>query len=275
MTPISNLGTAATALLLKSSFAASTASSSASTATQSGGTSTTQATTTAPSSATPSAEDIAAAKAAAANSGSYSFSVVAQNALTTLNANIKTLGITLSDSTTGAQSQQIFGSLDRRSMYAVASNEGGQFTTLEQQMASYYMNYQLTVVQGNVSAAGSDSAAMADFNNSIKFLQNVSPEEKASVGWAMDMAAAKTSYNDFAADAGEPAQTSDGTNPLVKMLMAAMKAAQSDASKDMTVGQTDTLSGILSQPWAQGFESEIQQAYAVTVRQGSSLNTQA
>jgi hypothetical protein len=88
--------------------------------------------------------------------------------------------------------------------------------------------------QGNVGAMSNESDQMNAFGNYITFLKNVSPEEKQSPQWAMDMASAQTSYNDFASDLGKPTQSDNGsTNPLVAVLMAAMKAAQHNPSGGM------------------------------------------
>ena len=163
--------------------------------------------------------------------------------------------------------------MDRRSLYAVASNEGGQFSKLEQQTASSMMTTQLTTF--NSSSPESDSERLAGIGNYINFLQNVSPEEKASPLWAVDMASGKTAYNDYASDLGQPQQTAAGTNSLVEVLMAAMKSAKSDPSKDMTVGQENTLDGIKSQPWAQGYESQIDTAYQAVLLQTKGLNNLA
>jgi hypothetical protein len=57
--------------------------------------------------------------------------------------------------------------------------------------------------------------------------------------------------------------------------MAAMKAGQSDPSTTKISAAPNDLQGILSQPWAKGFESQIQSAYAATVSQGSSINISA
>jgi len=204
----------------------------------------------------------------------YGFSTVAQNARTTLNAGIQKLGKTPDIYTNQAQWTQIFGGMDRRSLYAVSSNEGGQFSTTEQQLASGMMDAQLSKSMGNAST-GSSTEDEAAFERGIAFLQNASPEEKQSVAWAMNMASAKTSYNNFAADLGQPAQDATYTSPLVKVLMAAMKAAQYDPSKDRSFGQQNTLAEIKNQPWAQGFESQIDQAYAATAPPGNLLNMQA
>jgi hypothetical protein len=218
---------------------------------------------------------IAAAQAAAANSASYSFSTVAQNARTVLDAGEQQYGKQPNMYTTGSQWQQIFGGMDRRSLYAVASNQGGQFSTQEQQTASFFMNKQLSDVVGNVGSMPNENDQMNAFGNYISFLNNVSPEEKQSPEWAMGMASGKTSYNDLASDLGQPQQTYDGTNPLITVLMSAMKAAQYDPSKDITTAGGDSLSSILSNPWAKGFEPQIQAAYAAAIPNGSSVNVQA
>jgi hypothetical protein len=220
-----------------------------------------------------SADAIAAAIAASANSSSYTFAQVAQNARTTLDSNLKAFGKTPDDSTTGAQWNQIFGTMDRRSLFAISSNQGGQFSSQEQGMASFTMSQQISNAQGNAST-GSNADDAAAFGRSIAFLQNVGPEEKQSPGWAMNMASAKTAYNAEASDAGLPPD-STYTDPLVKVLMAALKAAQSDPSKDRTVGQQSTLADIKGQPWAQGFGDQIDAAYAASRPQGVLVNVQA
>jgi hypothetical protein len=226
-------------------------------------------------SATTSAADAAAAAiAASANSSSYTFAQVARNARTTLDANLKTFGKTPDDSTTGAQWNQILGSMDRRSLYAVASNQGGQFSSQEQDAASFTMFQQVSNAQGN-AATGSSSGDAAAFQRTIAFLQNVSPEEKQSPGWAMGMASAKTAYNAEASDAGLPPDNDSYSDPLLKVIMAAMKSAQSDPSKDRTTGQANTIADIKNQPWAQGFGDQIDAAYAASRPQGGLLDVQA
>jgi hypothetical protein len=130
---------------------------------------------------------------------------VGQNARTVLTAGEQQLGMqTPDDHTTGAQWQQIFGGMDRRSMYAVANNQGGQFSVPEQQAAQTLMNQQVSDLVGDVGAMTNKTDQMNAFGSLIQFLNNVSPEEKASSGWALGMASAKTSYNDEAANRSRP-----------------------------------------------------------------------
>ncbi len=205
-------------------------------------------------STSPDTPAVAAAKAAAANSASYSFATVAQNARTVLDAGER---------------------LDRRSLYAVASNEGGLFNATEQSFAQNKMAMQESNALGlSGSMSGSETQSMNAFGNAITFMENVSPEEKQSVGWATEIANLKTSYNDFASDLHKPTQTADAdyVNPLVKVLMTALKAAQSNPSKDMTVGQENTIDQIKGQSWAQGFQSQIDQAYSALLKRNTSLS---
>jgi hypothetical protein len=140
-------------------------------------------------------------------------------------------------------------------------------------MAGYYMSAQ--IANSGTSASGSSPQDWMDSSQKrIDFLKQASPEEKQSTQWAMEMASAVTAYNDHAGDAGEPSQPDDGMNPLVKVMIAAMKAGQADPSKDMTISQTKTLTDILNQPWAKGWESTIQDAYSASVPQGSLVDLQ-
>jgi hypothetical protein len=227
-----------------------------------------------PARTTPDSDAIAAAKAAAANSGSYSFSAVAQSARTVLDSSEQQLGHAPDMHTNGKQWDQIFGDMDRRSLYAVASNQGNQFTVAEQQVAQNKMDAQFTAAMGNAST-GSEADDMQAFGRGIAFLQSASTEEKQSVRWAAGMASAKTSYNDFASDLGQPPDNDTYSDPLLKVIMAAMKSAQSDPSKDRTIGQSDTLAEIKSQPWAQGFGDQIDAAYAASRPQGGLVDVQA
>jgi len=222
-------------------------------------------------SGTPSATDIVSAKAAAANSATYSFASVTQNARTVLDAGERAYGKQPDMYTTATQWDQTFGGMDRRSLYAVASNSGGQFSVQEQGYAKEVMFDQVSAAMraGSANPPYADTTSMG---NAIAFLNNVSPEEKQSPLWALTMAGAKTGYNVLASEEGKPQVADDGTNPLVKVLMAAMKAAQYDPSKDRTTAGGDSLASILSNPWAKGFEDQIQAAYAAAVPQGSVVN---
>lgn len=223
-------------------------------------------------STTPSAADISAAEAAGANSGSYSFSTVAQNALTVVNAGIAKVGSQPSIYTTGAQWNQIFGNLDRRSLYAISTNEGGKFTTLEQQVANSTLQNQVSQALG---PPGQNGYTSENFQNVVKFLQNVSPEEQQSIGWATNIANAQVSYSETATTEGKTPTKLTSTNPLVQVLIAAETAAQGNSSTDRTIGSLNSIADIKSQPWAKGFESQIDSAYASYYKSGSSLNITA
>ena len=96
-----------------------------------------------------------------------------------IDAGYKTLGKTGDIHTTFKEWQTVFGNMDRRSLYAVASNEGGQFTAEEQGAANSFMIDQEEKVMGLQPGMSLQNPAAAD-RALIGFLDNVSPEEKSS-----------------------------------------------------------------------------------------------
>lgn len=90
--------------------------------------------------------------AAAAKSGNFDFATVGKNARTVLDAGIADYGQTPGTQTTEQQWIKIFNGMDRRSLYSVASNQGGQFTAQEQSVAKSLMDNQLTNA-GDVDSA--------------------------------------------------------------------------------------------------------------------------
>jgi hypothetical protein len=91
-----------------------------------------------------------------------------------------------------ADTNSLLGDLDRRSLYAVSSNEGGLFTKAEQEAASSTMNRQLGLAMGLYSgsiALGKDFVDpyrgddLQRFKVGLKFLNEVSSEEKHSATW--------------------------------------------------------------------------------------------
>jgi|GEM_PF-942991 len=87
----------------------------------------------------------------------------------------------------------LLGDLDRRSLYAVSSNQGGQFTKAEQDAASSMMKQQLSLAMGVYSGPASKESQYvspfgagnltAQVNAGISFMNNVSNEEKHTQAW--------------------------------------------------------------------------------------------
>lgn len=227
-------------------------------------------TSTTSSTATNSAKTLTEAIAAAANSASYDFATVGKNARTVLNAGITAYGQPPSSQTTSAQWIKMFGGMDRRSLFAVSSNQGGQFSSQEQQAAKNLMATQLANV-GNVSSSASTPDQIADYSAKASFLNNVSPEEKNTASWAYSMADAQTSARMADINSRMP-QPSGGPSPLLNVLMGAMYNTRTQSSTPVSFGTVNSLSDITSQPWASSYASQIESAFAASYQPGGSFS---
>jgi hypothetical protein len=125
----------------------------------------------------------------------------------------------------------LFGDLDRRSLYAVASNAGGLFSKDEQDVAKSIMTQQQGLAMGLYSGPTSLAGNFADpfvgdyaarMKAGIAFLDNVSPEEKGSFDWAKQRASVQFSYETEMRRRGEEPEKLDSGSALVKMIKAAM-----------------------------------------------------
>jgi hypothetical protein len=215
-----------------------------------------------------SSKTVADAIAAAASSASYDFATVAQNARTVLDAGVAAFGQTPNSQTTQPQWIKIFGGMDRRSLYAVASNQGGQFSPQEQKVAKTLMDNQLANA-GNVSASDSTSQQIAGYTKQVDFLNTASPEEQNSASWAYSMADAQTAARMADIDSKMP-QVSGGNAPLLNVLMGAMYNARASGAVDF--GTVNNLTDITSQPWAKDYAGQIEAAFAATNQPGGSYS---
>jgi len=167
----------------------------------------------------------------------------------------------------GKDSNTLMGNLDRRSLYAVSSNQGDLFTKDEQQTAQIIMGRQeslaLGLYSGPTSKAGAYVAqfnSMSDnFKNGINFLDNVSPEEKSSVGWAAERASAQIVYENLAETEGKTPENLDSENPLAKLITTAMKTGQHNPKRGWTTGFLTTADDLKRQTWFKGFETQLDQ----------------
>ena len=221
-------------------------------------------------SSTATSKSVADAIAAAANSASYDFATVAQNARTVLNAGIAAYGQTPGSQTTDQQWVKIFGGMDRRSLYAVASNQGGQFSPQEQTAAKTLMDDQLANAGNNVSSSDSTSQQIAGYTAQVNLLNSASPEEKQSASWAYSMADAQTAAR--MADIDSKMPQSSTSSPLLSTLMGAMYNVRSQVSGSVSFGTVNSLSDITSQPWAKSYASQIESAFAASYQPGGSYS---
>ena len=150
--------------------------------------------------------------------GKKDFATVAKDARAALDAGYKTSGKTGDNSTTAADWQNLLGGLDRRSLYAIASNEGGHFSEAEQMGAGTVMGQQLMAATGlnNPAAAANPTAAMTLAG--IRFLDSVSDEEKSSMAWAEKRAGMQFTYESFSRQEGTEPETVESDSPLVKLI---------------------------------------------------------
>ncbi|HEY4161667.1 MAG TPA: hypothetical protein VGM59_01310 [Dongiaceae bacterium] len=166
----------------------------------------------------------------------------------------------------------LMGNLDRRALYAVSSNQGGQFTQQEQGIAQSIMSQQQGLAMGLYSGPTRLAGNFADpyggdnparFAAAVHWLDGVSNDEKSSVAWAMSRASAQTAY-DWTTDDSQPKQDLDSENPLVKLIRTAMETMKQGAARDHTNGNVNTADDLKKQPWFQGFDDQLDDAIAQT-----------
>jgi hypothetical protein len=103
----------------------------------------------------------------------------------------------------GKDSYSAFGDLDRRALFAIKSNIGGQFSQEEQDFAQSIMVQQEGLAMGLYTGPASKNGDFADrfmgndaarFKSYGAFLDSVSPEEKASGDWILARNGADKAY---------------------------------------------------------------------------------
>ena len=178
------------------------------------------------------------AKAASkAVTGSTDFATVARDARAALDAGYAETGKTSWIHATGDERTKMFGGLDRRSLYAVKSNAGGHFSEDEQKLAAMEMTARTDAATGQDHMGGvTDNGTIRDmFKRTVSFLDGASDEEKGSFDWARQRARAQWSYENVTKGMGEVPETMDSTNPIAKMIKAALDSLTTlgDPSKQL------------------------------------------
>jgi hypothetical protein len=167
----------------------------------------------------------------------------------------------------GEDLYKLLGSLDRRSLYAVRSNEGGQFTKDEQDLAQILMSQQQGLAMGLYAGPTSKlasyvspfSSASEGFKNGVRFLDSVSSEEKSSTKWAIERASAQIAYESAAENEHIAPEKLDSEDPIVQLITAAMKAMKHHPNSAWTTGPLTTADDLKRQPWFKGYESKLDQ----------------
>jgi hypothetical protein len=129
---------------------------------------------------------------------------------------------------TQADVDAAFAGLDRRSLFAIASNSEGLFSDVEQKFAQSAMSQQQAAAMGLNNATGFMSDPSAGFLSGIGFLDSVSPEEKASDNWRVNRASLQASYtSNFRDDhPGDVAKNVDSGDPVVNLMAKAIQNAK-------------------------------------------------
>lgn len=211
----------------------------------------------------------------AAGAGKLSFDEVARRARASMDAKyaeMKEGGKPFDfDSYEGKDWYTLMGDLDRRALYAVRSNEGGQFTQQEQDIAQSIMGQQQGLAMGLYSGPSSKAGRFVDpfagdhaaqAKAGVRFLDTVSDEEKSSIEWAAARASAQTSYEWIMEDEGKTPENLDSGDPMVNLIMAAMATMKHDLARGFTTGPLENAEDLLRQPWFEGFEDQLAQVLA-------------
>ena len=156
-----------------------------------------------------------------------------------------------------------FGELDRRALYAVASNEEGLFSTREQQAASGIMRQQQGNAMGFASGPIDASNRHVDphlgnhetrFVAMNRFLDSVSIEERTtSAEWAQQRASGQRTVERMAQDRGEEPETFTTGNALLSLLLEAIDAQRS------RIEEGDVQTAYDLPPLLEGYEDRIAQ----------------
>lgn len=221
----------------------------------------------------------ASSTSAASSEPKKDFATVAQDARSAIDAAYAARG-EKADSTTHIDDwRNIMKGMDRRSLYAVFSNAGGQFNEDERVAAEnlmhedYWRNLGVDLNDmASLERATQDPAKL--MKNAVKFWDSVSDEEKQSPLWAFNRGRSQYDYETQTKNKGETPENLDTTHPLASTITSAMTAASLiDPSLARSQGTVDTIEGLLGQSWARGVEEQLKKAAsAATVTRGGFLN---
>lgn len=218
---------------------------------------------------------------AVSSSAGKSFAEVADDARARLDAKYAEFNASGSpfdfNSFEGKDWYSLVGDLDRRSLYAISSNKGGQFSDTEQRiaqnvlgqeakLASGYYNGPTRLAEAYVPPGGLISISADPINPRVvaasakalvQYLDGVSDEEKSSVSWAYGRASAQASYETIIEGLGQQPDNLDSKSPLAKLIADALKTIKGNLQRGTTYGSIASLDDLKRQPWFQGFEGKL------------------
>ncbi len=206
------------------------------------------------------------------------FSQVAIDARASMDNNyerLESIGKSYPPNNAPAESRNsLLGELDRRALYAVASNQGEMFTKDEQAIARNKMNQQQGLAMGLYSGPTSEKDQFSDpfvgnmaskFKAGIEFLDAVGNEEKGtSFEYAHQRAGVQKAYESASIKNGEIPEDFMSDSPLIMLLYEAMDAAEKFGSKSITEGQILNAEDIRKQSWFSGYENRLDDSINAT-----------
>ena len=143
------------------------------------------------------------------------------DARSALDAGYKRLGKVGDEYTTGDQWDNTVGikNMDRRTLFAIASNQGGQFSQAEIDAARFTLNKAESDAMTAADPLHQDPAAA--FKAAINYLDAGSPEEKGSLYWAQDRGGAECGYQQCMLEKGQTPEDVSTGNPVVDLFATA------------------------------------------------------
>ena len=177
------------------------------------------------------------------------------------------------DNFEGKETYSLMGDLDRRALYAVASNEGGHFSKEEQQTAKDLMLGQQGMAMGlyngptrldgvyTITQATSNADHMQKYAAGIQYMDQVSTEEKAtSVDWAQQRGRMQYNYERLSRDSGITPQNHNIYHPAANFIFGALESYFGFAN-DADIGSRKDL---LNEPWFEGYRDRLGSVMAET-----------
>lgn len=164
----------------------------------------------------------------------------------------------------GVDANTLVGNLDRRTLYAIKTNQDGLFTKEERMVADVVMFNQEALAAGLYSGPieltgkfqdrfGENHVARSNFF--AKWLDKVSDDEKSSPAWGYMRASAQLGSQELNAKKKSPLEIK---NPLAQLIYEAMAAAErNDPDSLRTTGRVDSYQDLLNQPWFKGYEERL------------------
>ena len=206
-----------------------------------------------------------------------SFAEVAESARASLNEKYQLMNESgqpyETNSYEGIDSSSAFSELDRRALYAVASNEGGLFSEREQRIATSLMSRQQGLGNGALQRphAADRRVRPSQHGRSRPIAEVGHPvlgrRKQRGESWLIFLgeqrAATQRSYETEMAGRGEVPEDIDTEHPLAKLIKAALEESE-DKPDFASRGNVELEADLLRQSWFHGFEDQLDRAIAQT-----------